>query len=146
MNVTEGLALTIRFGVSFGTSSAVKGKEMRRAFASLIFAAVLASGVVPSSAQSSPPEKQKKESSKSRGAALTGCVDEVDGHYVLIDSQSRAAVADLEAEGFPTEGFAKYLGHKVTVRGTSSPGTVRPLFRVRGIETVSETCEPEAFR
>jgi hypothetical protein len=29
-------------------------------------------------------------------------------------------MADLEADGFPTEGFAKHMGHKVTVRGTSN--------------------------
>jgi hypothetical protein len=34
------------------------------------------------------------------------------------------------------------LGHKVTVRGTSSPGDPRPTFKVRSITTISETCAP----
>jgi hypothetical protein len=51
-------------------------------------------------------------------------------------------VADLEADGFPTEGFAKHVGHKVTVRGTSNPANTRPVFKVRSIETISETCAP----
>ncbi len=77
---------------------------------------------------------------------MTGCVDEQEGHYVLIDDRTRAPIADLEADGFPMEGFAKHVGQKVTVRGTSNPGSNRPLFRVRSIETVSETCEPQALR
>ena len=48
----------------------------------------------------------------------------------------------LEADGFPKEGFAKHMGQKVTVRGTSNSGSARPLFKVRSIETVSETCAP----
>lgn len=75
--------------------------------------------------------------------SLTGCLDEQDGHYVLVDDRTLTPVADLEADGFPTEGFAKHVGHKVTVRGTSNSGAVRPLFKVRSIETVSETCAPQ---
>jgi hypothetical protein len=84
------------------------------------------------------PGKDKKDSKN--GSSLTGCVDEQDGRYVLVDDQNLNPVANLEADGFPTEGFAKHLGHKVTVRGTSIPGSGRPSFKVRSIETVSETC------
>jgi hypothetical protein len=76
------------------------------------------------------------------GSSLTGCVDEKEGHYILVDDRSLSPVADLEADGFPTEGFAKHVGHKVTVRGTSSSGSTRPVFKVRSIETLSETCAP----
>jgi hypothetical protein len=62
----------------------------------------------------------------------------------LIDDRTRNPIASLEAEGFETEGFAKHVGHKVTVRGTSIPGGARPVFRVRSVETVSETCGPQA--
>jgi hypothetical protein len=77
-------------------------------------------------------------------SSLTGCVDEQHENYVLVDDRQLKPIADLEANGFPTESFAKYLGHKVTVRGTSSPGTKRPLFKVRAIEPVSDVCRPEA--
>jgi hypothetical protein len=53
-----------------------------------------------------------------------------------------AVIANLAADGFPTEGFAKYMGNKVTVRGTASSGGSRPLFKVRNIEKISETCAP----
>jgi hypothetical protein len=81
---------------------------------------------------------------KTEQTSLAGCIDEHDGQYVLIHDQSRATLANLEAEGFPTEGFAKHVGHKVTVRGISSPaGTERPVFKVRAVETVSESCGPQ---
>jgi hypothetical protein len=51
-----------------------------------------------------------------------------------------AVIANLAADGFPAEGFAKHVGHKVTVRGTVSSGGSRPIFKVRTIETISETC------
>lgn len=73
---------------------------------------------------------------------LTGCVDQQEGRYVLTDDRTLSPVADLEADGFPTEGFAKHVGHKVTIRGISSSGSARPVFKVRTIETVSETCAP----
>jgi hypothetical protein len=91
-------------------------------------------------------QKAKQSKAKDGGASLTGCVDEQDGRYVMINGETRDLIADLEAEGFETEGFAKHVGHKVTVRGTSSPGTSRPLFKVRSIETVSETCAPQALK
>jgi hypothetical protein len=58
----------------------------------------------------------------------------------MISEQTRDPIADLQADGFETEGFAKHVGHKVTVRGISNPGTSRPLFRVRSIETISDSC------
>jgi len=90
-----------------------------------------------------PPATKQKTADKQKGnsqATLSGCVDQQEGHYVLVDDHSLQPVADLEAEGFPTEGFAKHLGQIVTVRGTSNPGSTRPLFKVRSVETVKDTC------
>jgi len=75
-------------------------------------------------------------------ATLTGCLDQQEGRYVLVDDRNLQPVADLEAEGFPTEGFAKHLGQKVTLRGTRNSGGARQIFKVRSIETVNETCAP----
>ena len=96
----------------------------------------------PVSARNEGEAEQKKEPSKGKNASasLTGCLDEQDGQYVLLDDRTRDPIANLEAEGFETEGFAKHVGHKVTVRGISSPGSTVPTFRVRSIETVSDTC------
>jgi ABC-type uncharacterized transport system permease subunit len=100
--------------------------------------------LVPVWAQTTPTQ-QKQPKAKKNTASLTGCIDQEGDHYILISDRTRAAIANLEADGFPVESFAKHVGQKVTVRGTSNPGTDRPIFRVRAIETVSETCEPQAL-
>jgi len=93
--------------------------------------------------QGKPNQDSPKKGQKAKADSLTGCIDQQDGRYVLVDDRNLSAVAVLEADGFPTEGFAKHMGHKVTVRGISSPGGALPIFKVRGIETVSETCVPQ---
>ena len=115
-------------------------------FALLLFGSI--SGVTAAGSEQAPPkskQEQKKQPEKTSAASLTGCIDEQNGHYIMIDEGTRNPVADLAAEGFETEGFAKHVGHKVTVRGISSPGESRPLFRVRSIETISDSCEPRSL-
>ena len=73
---------------------------------------------------------------------MTGCVDEQNGRYVLTNDSDLALIAILEADGFPTEAFAKHMGHKVTVRGTVIPGGTQPTFKVRSVAAVSDTCSP----
>jgi hypothetical protein len=87
-------------------------------------------------------EQQPKKESKSAGDSMTGCVDEQNGRYVLTNDSDLALIAILEADGFPTEAFAKHLGHKVTVRGTVIPGGTQPTFKVRSVAAVSDTCSP----
>ena len=94
--------------------------------------------------QQKQDQKQKQSKAKDSGASLTGCIDEQNGHYVMISDRTLDPIADLEAEGFETEGFAKHVGHKVTVRGSSNSGETRPLFKVRRIEEISETCAPQS--
>jgi hypothetical protein len=98
-----------------------------------------------SSGQDNTGQKQNKAKTeqKAKTASLTGCVDQKEGRYVLVDERSLNPVANLEADGFETEGFAKHVGHKVTVRGTSNPGGAVPVFKVRSIETVSDGCVPQ---
>ena len=95
------------------------------------------------------PSDQKQErnrqvqqpKTKADGGSLTGCVDEQEGgRYVLIDEKSLVPIANLEAEGFPNEGFAKHLGEKVTVRGTINSSGARPVVKVRSIEKLSNSC------
>lgn len=105
-----------------------------------ILSAVMLAGFTPRliNAQMKPQSK-----STAKVASMTGCIDEDNGGYVLVDDRELKPIADLVAEGFPTEGFAKHMGNKVIVRGISSPGETRPLFKVRSIETVSDTCAPQ---
>jgi hypothetical protein len=104
----------------------------------ILSALVLCSTPRPAQAQANPQSKAERKPS-----SITGCIDEENGRYVLVDDRELKPVADLEADGFPQEGFAKYLGKKVSVRGTSSPGEIRPLVKVRSIEPISETCAPQ---
>jgi hypothetical protein len=92
--------------------------------------------------QDQQPKTEPKENAEPKGqtASLTGCVDEQEGKWVLVNDQTLAIIANLAADGFPAEGFAKYMGHKVTVRGTGSSGGSGSTFKVRKIETISETC------
>jgi hypothetical protein len=95
---------------------------------------------VDRTAQQQPKEGSQGKSDSKGGASLTGCVDEQEGQWVLVNAQTMAVIANLAADGFPTEGFAKHMGHKVTVRGTANSDGTRPTFKVRSIETISETC------
>jgi hypothetical protein len=104
------------------------------------------SGSEQANLQQKQDQKQKQSKSKDSGASLTGCIDEQNGRYVMISDRTLDPIADLEAEGFETEGFAKHVGHKVTVRGTSNPGETRPLFKVRSIEAISDTCAPQSLK
>ena len=88
-------------------------------------------------------EDKAKTEQKTKTASLTGCIDEKEGRYVLVDERTLNPVANLEADGFETEGFAKHVGHKVIVRGTSNPGGAVPVFKVRSVETISDTCAPQ---
>jgi len=120
-------------------------KPNSASLALLIGFLVLAAGI-PASAQT--PATQKKTDSKKKAASsseLAGCVDQQEGRYVLLDDRTMNPIADLDADGFPTEGFAKHMGHKVTLRGTSNPGSTRPAFKVRSIETISESCAPASL-
>ena len=116
------------------------------ALSALLFAWNLSSaGPNPVSNPANLEQQQKstaKANPKSSGTMLKGCVDEQAGRYVLVSDETLAVLANLEADGFPVEGFAKYVGHKVTVRGTSNPNGNRPVFKVRSIETISDTCAP----
>jgi hypothetical protein len=93
-------------------------------------------------ARTAQQEQQPQKESKSASASMTGCVDEQNGRYVLTNDTDLALVAILEADGFPTEAFAKHMGHKVTVRGTVIPGGTQPTFKVRSVTAVSDTCAP----
>lgn len=109
----------------------------------LLTAVFICAQSTTSAAAAAQSEKQQPKSASKTGAALTGCVDEENGHYVLVDDRTLTPIASLEADGFPQEAFAKHLGHKVTVRGTSSSGTERPIFKVRTVDKISDTCAPQ---
>jgi len=115
-------------------------------FPILAVAALTTGHSAPREGQSTQKQDPPTKGRKAKTDSLTGCIDEQEERYVLVDDRTLLAIATLEADGFPTEGFAKHVGHKVTVRGISSPGSALPHFKVRSIETVSDTCAPQQQR
>jgi len=111
----------------------------RRYFTLLVVLAFI--GVVASLAQDQKKPTPQRQPKSENTSSMTGCVDQQKGRYVLVDDHDLKKSADLEADGFPVEGFAKHVGHKVIVRGTNMGGET-PLFKVRTVETVSEICAP----
>jgi len=91
-------------------------------------------------AQNAPQPTKEPPSS---AATMTGCVDEQNGIYVLVKGPEMKVAANLQADGFPTEGFAKFVGHTITIRGTLVSNAAPPLFKVRSMDKVSDTCEPQ---
>ena len=88
--------------------------------------------------KSAPQSKSNRQVQQS----MTGCVDEQDGNYVLLDDRMQGKLADLEAVGASNEAFfAKHLGHTVTVRGRKS--SEQDLkFKVSSIEDKAPVCAP----
>jgi len=119
---------------------------MKRVLTLLTVLAVMLAPELGIAAPNSQEQKKPTPKQQKKGEALssmTGCVDQQDGRYVLVDDHGLNRIADLEADGFPVEGFAKYVGHKVIVRGTRAAGDAKPIFKVRTVETVSDTCAPQ---
>ena len=74
---------------------------------------------------------------------VTGCLDEQPGpQYVLRGEDELGLLMQLEPQGFPVTGFAKYLGKKVELRGrVSQQGETRTM-KVTSIRTIAEACAP----
>jgi hypothetical protein len=87
-------------------------------------------------------EKLPAKSYTYKGVFMTRCGDQQEDVFVLMGDRSLTPAADLPADGFLSEAFAKHVGRKVTTRGTSSPGEPRPVFNVRIVETVNDVCAP----
>ena len=86
------------------------------------------------------PKSQK--GNRSGQESMTGCVDEQDGRYVLLDDHMLNKLANLETAIASAENvFAKHMGHKVVVKGSRASGQ-EAVFRVTSIEDVATVCAP----
>ena len=83
-----------------------------------------------------PDKKPAKPAKSSPQASMTGCLDQRGESYVLGDEKDMSKKTTLKAKGFSDDNFARYVGHKVLVRGTSSGD----VFEVVKIEDVAESC------
>jgi hypothetical protein len=71
---------------------------------------------------------------------LTGCIDQQNGQYVLLDDQM-LKITGLQSAGPDREVFAKFVGRMVRVSGTGSTGQ-KNVFKVTSIEQVASSCGP----
>jgi hypothetical protein len=108
---------------------------------SAVYTPPLAASVGELTEQQQEPKQKPPSKGRADAASMTGCIDQQDGKFVLVDDRSLSPIADLVAEGFPQEGFAKHVGNKVTVRGTVNSNGPRPLVNVRSVEKISDGCK-----
>ena len=88
--------------------------------------------------KAAPSGKSNREAQQ----ALTGCIDQQEGKYVLLDDRMENKLADLEAVGASNEAFfAKHLGHTVTVKGKKS-AEQETKFMVSAIQDIAPVCAP----
>ena len=98
------------------------------------------SGSSDASQKKAAPKSEK--SNRQVQDSLTGCVDEQDGKYVLLDDHMLKKLANLETSIAPSQDvFAKHVGHKVTVRGNKSSAQEN-MFQVASIEEIAAVCAP----
>jgi hypothetical protein len=105
------------------------GKELPMKFHVILIAMLACVPVSGASKAKSQPAPQP---------AMTGCIDEQDGQYVLLDEQMRKVVS-LVSAGPDQEVFAKHVGHKVEVKGTAPRGG-SGTFRVTVIRQLEGAC------
>lgn len=94
--------------------------------------------------QGTAPKKSapKAKSNRTAPQSLTGCVDEQEGKYVLLDERMLNKLANLEAGAAGDENvFAKHVGHKVIVKGIK-PSDPDGSFKVTSIEELATVCAP----
>jgi hypothetical protein len=117
---------------------------MKRITLALILFSIMLSGAQPAEKPSpfSPPQSKAKPEKKEKQSSLTGCVDQKDSTYVLREEKMMKQLAALEPVGFKPEGFAKYMGHKVTVYGQMKTEADTPVMKVRRVQNVADTCAP----
>jgi hypothetical protein len=101
-------------------------------------AALLLMSGAASAQRRSAPAKAKRQAAQ----AAVGCLDQRGETYVLTGDRELRRMVTLQGDGFSDDNFARYLGHKVKIQGRlSEPGS--SVFKVREINTISETCKPE---
>lgn len=86
-----------------------------------------------------PEEKHQKQpatASDNTQSSLTGCLDQRGERYILASEAEMSKVTALKAKRMSNDNLARYIGHKVTVRGKQNGD----IFEVVKIENISDTC------
>ena len=74
---------------------------------------------------------------------VSGCLDEEPGpRYVLRGDRELKLLMELEPDGFPVQNFARYLGHRVDLRGRTYSRNDRTVMKVQTIKSLADQCIP----
>lgn len=73
---------------------------------------------------------------------MTGCIDQRGERYILTEDERLNKRAVLRGRAFSDDNFARYVGHRVTVQGSSSPEGEERIISVDRLDDVAETCAP----
>lgn len=85
----------------------------------------------------------KNPKSQAKTAKVTGCLDQSGTNYVLVGDTMLKRIARLEPVGFEKQSFAKYVGHKVELRGNVTGEGTETVVHVRSIKDISDMCVPD---
>jgi hypothetical protein len=93
----------------------------------------------------SPPGHPAPAGGKlSASMTASGCLDEEPGpRYVLRREGDLELLMQLEPNGFPVQNFARYLGHRVELRGRTYSENEKTAMRVTGIRSLADRCTPQ---
>jgi hypothetical protein len=99
----------------------------------------------PSGSGTTPaPEKAPPPAQSPKAGTASGCLDEQAGpQYVLRGETELKLLMFLEPDGFPAENFARYLGHRVEVSGSTAVQGQKTVMKVKTIKSVAEHCTPQ---
>ena len=99
----------------------------------------LAKTCTPAGTGSAPPVSSKL----SKEIAASGCLDEEPGPlYALRGDKELKLLMELEPDGFPVQNFARYLGHRVELRGRTYIQNTKTVMKVKSIKSLADTCTP----
>jgi len=99
--------------------------------------------VAQTSEKPSPVKQAEKKSASKVQQVMTGCLDEQDGTYVLLEERNMTKIISLQAVNAGNEAvFAKHMGEKVRVKGVKSPDQNGTL-NVTSIEKIAASCVPD---
>ena len=84
-----------------------------------------------SNPQSRPPKPKRAVET-----VLTGCLDQRGETYVLSSTSNMSKTTTLKGKTFSDDNFARYVGKKVSVRGTMRSEALE----VSAVEKLADTC------
>jgi hypothetical protein len=100
-----------------------------------VLAAILLTLTV-SAAPDKDPKKSDSRNAKDIATERSGCLDQSGERYVLKSERDMTVLTKLKAKGFSDDNFARYVGQKVTVHGSSQGD----IFEVVKVTKLAETC------